>query len=216
MNLDLYNKYKSVPDSAKKTIRAGRLKGMTDINPMWRIKCLTEEFGPCGTGWYAKPVKVWTETGANGEVGAFMEIHLFTRKGEKWSAPIVGIGGAALVAKESSGLYFSDEAFKMAYTDAISVCCKLLGFGADVYWEVNSENKYHPYTATPRTKDSPNTQNKAAERLQASADTNTYNRVDSGGRERICEECGAGLTSAQRDLSIKKFNRVLCPMCQPK
>ena len=50
-NLAIYNAVRSVPDSAKRRIEAGRLKGKTDINPMWRIKALTETFGPCGFGW---------------------------------------------------------------------------------------------------------------------------------------------------------------------
>ena len=36
--LELYDKIRQVPDNAKKTISAGRLKGKTDINPMWRLK----------------------------------------------------------------------------------------------------------------------------------------------------------------------------------
>lgn len=43
-NLDLYQKVRSVPDSAKKTIKGGRTSGMTDINPMWRIN-----FNPQGS-----------------------------------------------------------------------------------------------------------------------------------------------------------------------
>lgn len=39
------------------------------------------------------------------------------------------------VSSERNGLYTSDEAIKMATTDAIGSACKLLGFGADVYWE---------------------------------------------------------------------------------
>ena len=41
-NLDIYEKVRSVPQNAQKEIKAGRLKGMTDINPMWRIQKLTE------------------------------------------------------------------------------------------------------------------------------------------------------------------------------
>ena len=41
-NLEIYNKIKSVPKEAKKTITGGRLSGMTDIKPMWRIEKLTE------------------------------------------------------------------------------------------------------------------------------------------------------------------------------
>ena len=37
-NLALYNALRTVPQTAKKEIQAGKLKGFTDINPMWRIK----------------------------------------------------------------------------------------------------------------------------------------------------------------------------------
>ena len=42
---------------------------------------------------------------------------------------------------EMGGLNASDECFKMATTDAISVACKQLGIGADVYWKAG-ESKY--------------------------------------------------------------------------
>ena len=59
------------------------------------------------------------------------------------SEPVVGIGGNMLVANEKNGLYTSDECYKMALTDAISVACKALGFGADVYWGAD-RTKYTP------------------------------------------------------------------------
>jgi hypothetical protein len=37
------------------------------------------------------------------------------------------------IAKEKSGLRTNDEAPKMAVTDALSVACKMLGVGADIY-----------------------------------------------------------------------------------
>ena len=40
-----------------------------------------------------------------------------------------------LLAEEKSGIHVSDECFKMALTDAISVAAKALGIGADVYFE---------------------------------------------------------------------------------
>jgi len=134
-NLELYNSVRSVPNDAKKPISGGRLSGMTDINPMWRIKALTEQFGICGIGWKLEIVKQWTEQGANGEVSAFCNINLYIKSDGEWSEPIPGTGGSALVAKEKNGLYTSDECYKMAFTDAISVACKMLGFGADVYWQ---------------------------------------------------------------------------------
>ncbi len=134
-NMALYEKYRTVPPEAQKKIGGGRLKGMTDINPMWRIKCLTEEFGMCGIGWKTSIVRQWLEPGEGGQCAAFCNIELHVKVGDVWSEAITGTGGAMYIAKESNGLYVDDEAFKKAYTDAISVACKALGFGADVYWD---------------------------------------------------------------------------------
>ena len=49
-NMRLYERLRSVPSEAKKPIEEGRLKGSTNINTMWRLKHLTEVFGPCGFG----------------------------------------------------------------------------------------------------------------------------------------------------------------------
>ena len=52
------------------------------------------------------------------------------------------------VELQRSGAYVSDECFKMATTDAISVACKQLGIGADVYWE-KDETKYRSNDQEP-------------------------------------------------------------------
>ena len=160
-NLNIYNALRSVPKEAIKTIGAGRLKGFSDVNPMWRIKALTEQFGPCGFGWYTDIVERWQE-GYNGEIAVFVKIHLFVKSGNEWSAPIVGVGGSKVATKESSGVYFSDEGWKMAYTDAISVACKALGMAADIYFDKDKKpqdnrTKYDAQTeaATPAPKAAP-------------------------------------------------------------
>lgn len=143
-NLKIYEQVRSVPTEAKKNISGGRLKGMTDINPMWRIKKLTEVFGVCGIGWKYEIVNKWVETAmAKDEITANVEIKLYIRDEDgEWSDPIPGIGGSMLVASETKGLYVNDECYKMALTDAISVACKALGMGADVYWEKDT-TKYN-------------------------------------------------------------------------
>lgn len=140
-NLFIYNKVKSVPDKAQKKINGGRLNGMTDIKPMWRIEKLTEIFGICGFGWKAPIKNKEIIEGANGEKIAVVDIDLYIKndKGE-WSEPIEGTGGSSFIAKERNGLYTNDECFKMAYTDALSVACKSLGMGADIYW---GDSKYN-------------------------------------------------------------------------
>ena len=134
-NLSIYNKFRNVPAEAKKSITGGRLKGFTDINPMWRIKTLTEQFGVCGFGWYYDIVSQELKSGANGEIAAFVHINLFVKIGEDWSKPVQGLGGSMFVSNEKNGSYVSDECFKMALTDALSTACKALGVGADVYFE---------------------------------------------------------------------------------
>ena len=139
-NMRYYNAGREVPDAAKPTIKGGKLNGFTDINPMWRIKCLTVQFGPCGRGWYYKTVEKWIETGGD-EICVFVAIELYVKYEGEWSQAIPGTGGSKLATKERNGVYVSDECYKMATTDALSVACKNLGIGADVYWE-ESHTKY--------------------------------------------------------------------------
>jgi hypothetical protein len=148
-NLKIYDAVREVPPTALKTINGGRMNGKSDINPMWRIKTLTEQFGACGIGWKYEVVRFWLEPGANNEVSAFAQINLYIKDGEKWSEPIPGIGGSAFVAKEKNGLYTSDECYKMALTDALSVACKALGVAANVYWDKDNTKYDRPPQAEP-------------------------------------------------------------------
>lgn len=140
-NMKVYEQVRAVPPEALKEIKGGRLKGMRDINPMWRIKMLTEVFGMCGVGWKTEIVEKRLEQGHGDEIVCFVDILLYVKVDGEWSAPIPGMGGSSFVTKESRGAHTSDECFKMAYTDAISVACKSLGFAADVYF-ANDRTKY--------------------------------------------------------------------------
>ena len=135
-NMRFYGQVQNTPQEARKEISAGRLKGYTDINPMWRIKRLTEMFGPCGFGWWTQNEKFSFEECKNGEVAVFCELELIVVDPEnnERSQPIKGFGGNKFVANEKNGPYCNDEAMKMAYTDALSIACKSLGFSHDIYF----------------------------------------------------------------------------------
>ena len=79
---------------------------------------------------------------AKDEITANVNINLYVKVDGEWSKPIPGIGGSMLVASERNGLYVNDECYKMALTDALSVACKSLGMGADVYWQ-SDNTKYN-------------------------------------------------------------------------
>ena len=184
-NLELYNKLKAVPETAKKPISAGRLKGFTDINPMWRIKALTEAFGPCGFGWWYKITDKRLE-GQGAEIRAFVDIELFVKYNGEVSMPIPGTGGASFLTQEKNGAYTSDECYKMALTDAISVAAKSLGVAADVYYDKDRDK----YT----TIDEP---------------TAPQTTTEQGFQPR-CKDCHVAITEAEHDWSVRLYGMPLC------
>lgn len=142
-NMELYQMFRQCPQEAQKPITAGRLKGKTDINPMWRIKKLTEVFGPVGFGWVCPIVERWIEESPDtNEKIANVRVQLRYKHNGEWSDPIDGVGGAMFISQESKGLYVDDDCFKKAYTDAISVACKSLGIAADIYYAKDPDTKY--------------------------------------------------------------------------
>lgn len=148
--MKLYEAVRVVPAAAKKEIQAGRLRGMTDINPMWRIKTLTEQFGACGIGWYFDVIKEEFVNGSDDQIAFFVNINLYIKIDGEWSAPIFGNGGSTFISKEKNGLYTDDEVKKKAVTDAIGAACKLLGIGADVYWDKDTTKYSEKPEGTPQ------------------------------------------------------------------
>ena len=135
-NLDIYEAGRAVPPEAQKSFNNGRFSG-TDINPMWRIKKLTELFGACGVGWYYDIISERAEE-HGGMTIAVVDLNLYIKVDGEWSKPIYGTGGNTIVTAKGA---VSDEGYKMALTDALSVACKALGIGADVYFS-KDKTKY--------------------------------------------------------------------------
>lgn len=163
MSLDYWDRLKSVPADALKKIEAGRLKGKHDISPVWRYERMTEVFGPCGIGWKYEIDQVhWVDAGA--EKMVFVQINLYIKDENKWSAPIPGFGGDFAIQQERSGLHTNDEALKMALTDALGYAMQKLGVAADVYRGRADDTKYGRQSAEnpPARPTTPANQNKPA------------------------------------------------------
>ncbi len=172
-NMEIYDATRKVPKEAIKLIEAGRLKGMSDINPMWRIKTLTEQFGACGDGWKYEIASQHMEHGAEGQIASFVNIMLYYKLADDtWSQPIPGTGGSMFVSKERNGLYTDDECFKKALTDALSVACKALGIGADIYFSKDT-TKY-----TSKENDKMGFVDKIEAKLVIDAATKKFGSVD--------------------------------------
>lgn len=161
-NMEIWDKVKRPPEDALKTIKAGRLKGMTDVNPQWRIEVMTKIFGPIGIGWYYNVIKE-TFLDCGDQISVFIDIELFINHNEEWSKPIHGSGGKGLYVKEHSGLHMNDEAKKMAETDALGTAMKKLGVASDIYKGLWDGSKY---VMTKEEADKDNKERREAKRLQ--------------------------------------------------
>ena len=210
-NLRYYEAGRAVPQNAQKQFNNGSFSG-TDINPMWRIKKLTEMFGPAGIGWYVEVISERAETYGN-TVMAIVDLNLYVKEGGEWSKPIFGTGGNQLVKESKSGLRPSDEGYKMAFTDALSIACKSLGIGADI-WYANDVTKYtansKPQTK-PEDKGIPMTSPNAQDDTPSPAElADLYEMIpDEDSRKRTQEMYGEGFERMTR----KAYNAILAK-CQ--
>lgn len=206
-NTRIYDLLRAVPQDAQKTILGGKLKGKTDINPMWRIKALTELFGPCGVGWNVineshqiVPVE------GTGEVICLYSLDLIYKLEDgSWSEPVHGIGGNMLVEKTKNGLQTNDDGVKMAKTDAIGSAAKMLGCAADIYWATDATK----YSKQPEEEPSAPAPSKPAPAVFH------------------CNHCGEEITetiidgkpysaSAMVKATVRSYGTALCLSCKNK
>lgn len=165
-NTRFYENLRTVPQEAKKPIQDGRLRGKTDVNPMWRIKRMTEVFGPCSIGWKYVITRQWLEQSDPNTVAAFCNVDLYIKDPAtgQWGEPIPGTGGNVFKRRESSGsTYTDDDCFKKALTDALSIAMKALGVAADVFYELDVskyDNPTYGASSAPATQQQPTVRNR--------------------------------------------------------
>lgn len=130
MSMELWDQLAIVDKKATKDFkRAGGFKG-TDINPQWRMKRMTEVFGPVGIGWGYEVEDRWAESfeneGSGTETIAFVALKVWYLEEDKqvWTGQQIG-GTATKWAK--------DEAYKQSITDALGKCFAQIGLGAEIY-----------------------------------------------------------------------------------
>lgn len=131
-NLNLWNKVSRVPGEHLKPFNNGKFAG-TAIKPLWFTKTMTEMFGPCGTGWFIdKPEYQLVDAGESKMV--YCTLGVWVKDGQR----VYGVGGDFAV-RNGKG---DDEAFKKAYTDALTNALVKFGVAADVHMGLWDGNKY--------------------------------------------------------------------------
>lgn len=133
-NTVLWNRCSTTPGEYLKDFkRAGGFQG-SSIDPVYRIRLLTEMFGPCGKGWGFVQEDQWTD-GGSGAYVVYVRGHLwYMLDGERYQT-MSHTGGTNTDRTP-------DESYKMAETDALGKCCLDLGLAADVYMGVHDADKY--------------------------------------------------------------------------
>lgn len=146
-NLALWEKLgKTDPSHTKAFRRHGGFSG-TAIKPMWSYKRMTEEFGPCGTGWGVGEPVFQVVPGDNREILVYCTASIWYGEDRK---TVYGVGGDKIVTHIKANAQYNrperwendDEAFKKAFTDAITNALKLIGVGADVHMGMFDDSKY--------------------------------------------------------------------------
>ena len=132
---------KTDPKETKQFTRSGGFKG-TAIKPMWANKRMTEQFGPAGSGWGSDRPEFHVVP-AGDEIMVYCNVALWYKENDNTAPSYVhGVGGDKVVVKTKNGLQSDDEAFKKAYTDALSNAMKFIGVGADVHMGLFDDSKY--------------------------------------------------------------------------
>jgi hypothetical protein len=139
---------KTDPKHTKTFKRAGGFEG-TAIKPMFSYRRMTEEFGPCGVGWGVGEPVFQVVPGDNREVLVYCTASIWYTEGGK-VATVHGVGGDKVVTHIKANEKYKrperwendDEAFKKAFTDAVTNALKLIGVGADVHMGMFDDNKY--------------------------------------------------------------------------
>ena len=150
-NLTIWNALsKTDPKHTKKFKRSGGFSG-TAIKPIYMTQKMTEQFGPAGQGWGMTAPKFEVVPGHNGEVLVYCTVAMWwKRDDDDYPTVVHGVGGDKVVSYIKANQQYNrperwendDEAFKKAYTDALSNAMKQIGMGADVHMGQHDDDKY--------------------------------------------------------------------------
>lgn len=202
-NMRYYEQGRSVPKDALKAFDNGRFKG-TDINPMWRIKKLTEMFGPCGIGWYTEVTRQEVVHADDDNMMVFVDVNLYVKEAGEWSKPIFGTGGNTLKVKGRG----DDEGYKKAYTDAVSIACKALGIGADVWYANDTTSKYADKYVDGSAEAAQEAGKKKAEQIEQklkATETPKEKFAEAKATREQVEYIASHVTDADMDMLMKKY-----------
>lgn len=147
VNLAMWNRLMPTNPKYTKAFDRGGFKG-TATNGTYIVQRLTEEFGPCGIGWFFVLEEERVREGHTLKNGDKCQLHVvrghirYTRDGNQFYDTSPQFGQTMLVGENKYGTFTDEEAPKKSITDCISKCAVLLGIAADVHLGLFDDNKY--------------------------------------------------------------------------
>jgi hypothetical protein len=197
-NLRFWDQLKRTdPKATKPFTRSGGFRG-TQIDPTWRLRMMTETFGPIGQGWGYEQLE-WTVV----EGMAFVCVRVWYRDpetgGQHWTGP--QWGGTELVRRRRDGPGEpNDEAFKMSITDALGKCLLQIGVAADVHLGLFDDSKYRDDAAAYyAAKEDPQLRPEAIQRFEAELKERLLEVSDLDGLDELWR---SGVSARVRDIGL--------------
>ena len=135
-NLELWNAVeKSDPRYLKKVSFGSR--SFTAIDPMYQIRCATEQFGPVGQGWGWINRTSFIDL-SNGDKAVVADVQV-------WHGELINAFGPFTGCRkffDATKGRLAEDAPKMAITDGLTKALSHLGFNSDVFLGKMDGNKY--------------------------------------------------------------------------
>lgn len=135
-NLDLWNAVEASDPKYLKKVSFGS-RSFTAIDPMYQVRCATEQFGPVGDGWgWHNETQVVNVS--NGDSAVLAHVSIWHGSPANVFGPFTGCRKFFDSAKGR----MAEDAPKMAITDGLTKALSHLGFNADVFLGKMDGNKY--------------------------------------------------------------------------
>jgi hypothetical protein len=214
-NTALWDKLgKTDPAHTKGFTRGGGFKG-TAIKPMWSYRRLTEEFGPCGTGWGVEKPDFQVVNGDNREILVFCTVSGWYRQDGEMRH-VWGVGGDKVVSyikpneqyKRPERWENDDEAFKKAFTDALTNAFKFVGVGADVHMGMFDDSKYVRAMEKEFAEEARTTDQRSEQGRRETANQQQFQAITAAEQKRQCEEIDKDLLDCKSVVDVNKCAKI--------